>query len=158
MPRSSTSALQWTQWWGQQRGKPRRRPTAILPTSLSSRRPMEATGRALSHAPDSLEATASGRARVLGLREDSKRICCRASIPGASQACWRREVGGVGGGWLCPWLQMVLALTVQGLVVSCSWGGKDQVNQFGAALSGGQVGGWSQLSSASDSNSSSSHR
>ena len=101
VPRSSTSAPQWMHRWGRQRGKLKRRPTAILTTLLSSRRPKEATGRALSHALDSLVATDSRQARVLGSQEAYKRVSWRASIPGASQARWRREAG-VGGGWLYP--------------------------------------------------------
>ena len=145
-------------WWGRQRGKLRRRSTAILTTTLSSRRPREANSRALSHASDSLVAAASKWARVLGSWEGSKRVCWRDAILGISQACWQWEAGAGswGWGWLSPWLQIVLTLTMQGLVVSCTRG--DQVNQCGAACSWGQVGRQSQLNSASDSSSSSTHR
>ena len=65
-----------------------------IEASLSSCRPREVTGRALSHAPDSLVATASRWAQAVGPLEDSKRVYWRASTLGASQAHWRWLAGG----------------------------------------------------------------
>ena len=86
----STSDPQCWQWWGSQRGRPRRSPTAIWRTLSSMHRPREDTGKASNQAPDSFVATARRRARVLSLGAASKRASNVAWIRGASQAFWRQ--------------------------------------------------------------------
>ena len=54
LPKESTDWPHLWHWWGEQRGVPRRRPTAILTESSSSRRPRFEIGKACNQAPDSL--------------------------------------------------------------------------------------------------------
>ena len=117
VPRSPTSDPHWLQRWGRQSGRPRRSPTATLTTSLSRCTPREETGRAFSHAPASLVATAKRRALVVGSGDDSRKFWYRPSEVGGGGGG-----GGGGGAWLWPWLQMTLALANHGLGVSCSQG------------------------------------
>lgn len=69
-----------------QMGEPRRRPTAILKDSLSSKFPVEAIGRAFSQAPDSEEETAKSRALFWLVEADSMRFFATKSRSGLSHA------------------------------------------------------------------------
>jgi hypothetical protein len=72
VPEASTWFPHKTHWWGEARGTPRRKPTAILTESSSIRRPSDETGGALSQAPDSFLCEASKRALSTAFAEESR--------------------------------------------------------------------------------------
>ena len=84
-PLSSTIFPQKEHLCASQSLAPSRRPTATLIVLSSMRRPTDDSGRVVSHAPDSLVATARRRARVIGSWAPFKRCSYVALILDLSQ-------------------------------------------------------------------------
>ena len=93
----STLAPHIQQVCGLQIGMARRRPTAIRTVSSSKWRPKDDVGRAFNQAPDSLQETASRRAREKEFEHSSRSDLAKLDTRGASQySHCQHRVGGTG--------------------------------------------------------------
>ena len=96
--RSLTFDPQWLHSWGRQRGVSSLNPTAMRVISSSIRNPRDDTGKAFSHAPDSLQAT---RRWAWDLRSGASESRAKETdfTLGESHSLWQWDKE-LGGGWL----------------------------------------------------------